>query len=313
MVISNMALNNKVAYEMLTRKYITLIESGKLTWNKQWANVTAPMNGATHYAYKGFLNILSTWGRYDSNCWYTFAQVKKLGGNVKKDEHATPIFSWFPYQVDSGHMVEKDGVMVPEKKTIMLMKVFDEFNYEQCEGLPEPKKIAPKEKIPSCEELLNGMKEQPVIMPAIADQNNAYSPALDMIFLRDRREFFTSGAYYQTRFHETIHWTGNEKRLARTFGPKFGDELYSYEELIACLGASFLAAKCQIDTTQMQENNAAYMQHWASFLKENPARTLMDAMRDAQKAVELITGESQTGTTAAPAKAPASDVQAIPA
>jgi antirestriction protein ArdC len=310
MVISNM-LNNKVAYEMLTRKYITLMESGKLTWRKNWTNVTAPMNGQTHRAYKRFLNIISTWGRYESNCWYTFAQVRKLGGHVKKDEHATPIYSWFPYEVNSGKMVEKNGAMVPEMKTIFCMKVLDEFNYEQTEGLPAPKKIPPMQKIPTCEELLGNMKEQPVIVPSI--EKNYYSPFFDHIGLRDARDFTTSGDYYMTRFHETVHWTGNEKRLNRTFGPKFGDELYSYEELVAELGASFLSATCQIDTTAMQENNAAYMQHWASFLKESPARMLMDAMRDAVKAVELITGESQTGTTAAPAKAPASDVQAIPA
>ena len=141
------------------------------------------------------------------------------------------------------------------------------------------------------------MTEQPRIERSL-DGRNAYSPFLDYIKLRDMRDFETSGDYYQTRFHETVHWTGNEKRLARTFGTRFGDELYSYEELVAELGASFLAAECQIDTTEMQQNNAAYMQHWASFLKESPAKMLMDAMRDAQKAVEYIKNERPAATVA---------------
>ena len=123
MVIGTMS--NKVAYEIMTKKYIALIEGGKLTWRKNWKNVTAPMNGQTHYVYKGFLNILATWGRYESNCWYTFNQVKKLGGSVNKGEHATPIVQWFPMDVDSGRKVMKGGVMVPEMKKIFCLKVID--------------------------------------------------------------------------------------------------------------------------------------------------------------------------------------------
>ncbi|WP_339527890.1 zincin-like metallopeptidase domain-containing protein [Pseudomonas sp. EL_65y_Pfl2_R96] len=40
------------------------------------------------------------------------------------------------------------------------------------------------------------------------------------------------------RAHETTHWTGGTKRLARTFGKRFGDKAYSFEELVALSGQS---------------------------------------------------------------------------
>ncbi len=45
-----------------------------------------------------------------------------------------------------------------------------------------------------------------------------------------------------TLFHELVHSTGTKGRLNRTFGDRFGDELYSKEELIAEMGAAFLYA-----------------------------------------------------------------------
>ena len=39
-----------------------------------------------------------------------------------------------------------------------------------------------------------------------------------------------------------VHSTGHECRLNRTFGDRFGDELYSKEELVAEMGAAFLCA-----------------------------------------------------------------------
>jgi len=69
----------------------------------------------------------------------------------------------------------------------------------------------------------------------------------------------------------------------------FGSELYSKEELIAEFGASFLCAKCGIDSLVI-ENQAAYIKGWLSCLAEKP-KQIMIAASQAEKAVRYITGE----------------------
>ena len=46
-------------------------------------------------------------------------------------------------------------------------------------------------------------------------------------------------------YHELVHWTGAEHRLARTFGKRFGDEAYAMEELVALSGQSAPSATLQ--------------------------------------------------------------------
>lgn len=47
--------------------------------------------------------------------------------------------------------------------------------------------------------------------------------------------------------HETTHWTRAPSRLERDFGRKrWGDEGYAIEELVAEIGAAFLAADLNI-------------------------------------------------------------------
>jgi antirestriction protein ArdC len=57
-------------------------------------------------------------------------------------------------------------------------------------------------------------------------------------------DFFRDAeTYYATLAHETTHWTRHKSRLNRDFGRKrVGDEGYAMEELVAELGAAFLAA-----------------------------------------------------------------------
>ena len=95
----------------------------------------------------------------------------------------------------------------------------------------------------------------------------------------------------KTLFHELIHSTGHESRLARTFGERSGDELYSKEELIAETGAAFLCAIAGLETEQSERNTTAYLQHWISTLKQDN-RLIVQAAASAQRAVDMITGES---------------------
>jgi antirestriction protein ArdC len=103
--------------------------------------------------------------------------------------------------------------------------------------------------------------------------------------------FVDAPHYYSTLFHELIHSTGHETRLNRTFGERFGDELYSKEELVAEMGAAFLCAIADIANENTERNTTAYIQNWISKLQEDN-RLIIHAAGNAQRAVDSILGIS---------------------
>ena len=96
--------------------------------------------------------------------------------------------------------------------------------------------------------------------------------------------FHNAAGYYGTLAHETIHWTGSEKRLERI--KKFANrEAYAFEELVAEIGACFLGA--QIGVAPEFGQSAAYVEGWLKALKEDK-RAIFRAASEAQKAADFV-------------------------
>jgi antirestriction protein ArdC len=106
-----------------------------------------------------------------------------------------------------------------------------------------------------------------------------------------RSRFVDVPHYYSTLFHELVHSTGHASRLNRTFGDRFGDELYSKEELVAEMGAAFLCAIAGIANERTDRNTTAYIQNWIAALEEDN-RLIVHAAANAQRAVDLILGST---------------------
>jgi antirestriction protein ArdC len=113
-----------------------------------------------------------------------------------------------------------------------------------------------------------------------------YSTGTDSVTVPEFKDFHTSEGYYSTLFHELTHWTGGPKRLHRTFGATFGDEVYAFEELVAELGASFVASALGI-AGQIDPNNVAYIQNWIKKLQNDP-KVLMKASALAMQAFDYL-------------------------
>src|SRR5215469_13883353 len=65
---------------------------------------------------------------------------------------------------------------------------------------------------------------------------------------------------------------------------RFGDECYSREELVAEMGAAFLAGYCGIDGKTLV-NSASYLANWLQALR-NDSRMVVVAGSQAQKATD---------------------------
>ena len=100
--------------------------------------------------------------------------------------------------------------------------------------------------------------------------------------------FEGASRYYATAFHELAHWTGNEKRLDRTKGKRFGDREYAYEELVAELTSAFCCAEFGFDNSTM-DSSAAYIKSWIKVFEEHEELFLSVASQ-ASKALEYMRG-----------------------
>jgi len=102
-------------------------------------------------------------------------------------------------------------------------------------------------------------------------------------------QFKSASHYYSTLFHELIHSTANSSRLDRDLSGRMGSPSYSFEELVAEIGAAFLCAVSGIANERTIEDQGAYISHWQEFL-QGDSTAFMRACSEAQKAVDYIRG-----------------------
>jgi antirestriction protein ArdC len=109
----------------------------------------------------------------------------------------------------------------------------------------------------------------------------------------DLSRFDDNVSYYGVAGHELCHWTGAPSRLARPMSFDHKSEEYAFEELIAEIGASYLAADWQIEITP-REDHAAYLQSWLKALRNNK-KMIFRAASAAAKACAYLHGLQPKG------------------
>ena len=311
-----------IVYQIVTDRIIASLKEGIIPWEKPWkaptfAGGTFPRNFVTGKPYRG-VNVFLLWGtRFSSPFWLTFKQALELGGNVRKGEKGSQIVF---YKQLRSRKVKTDDVPVTkdsskeDDRAPFILTYYTVFNVEQCDGLTipivEPTPVLPVDADDTCEAIVSGWTGRPTIRTEEVNEGRAYyRPMTDSVHLPARFRFIDTAHYYATLFHELVHSTGHESRLARTFGTSFGDELYSKEELVAETGAAFLCAIAGIATKHTEQNTAAYIQNWISKLEQDN-RLIVQAAASAQRAVDLITGHSFEGQNAEEGEGSAEDTGA---
>lgn len=285
-------------YQTVTDRIISSLKTGIIPWEKPWksprfAGGPFPRNFSTGKPYRG-INVLLLWSSdYSSPFWLTFKQAQELKGTVRKGEHGTPIvfYKQLPEHATKGENTGED-----ERVPFVLCR-YTVFNVEQCDGLtlPEVSQPMPAPEVDEdelCESIVNGWESRPALHLTSPTEHRAYyRPSTDCVHMPARSRFVDTAHYYSTLFHELIHSTGHESRLNRTFGNRFGDELYSKEELVAEMGAAFLSAIAGIANEHTDCNTTAYIQNWISKLQEDN-RLIVHAAANAQRAVDSILGST---------------------
>ena len=288
--------------EIITDRIVKLLEAGTVPWHKPWANRETgdngmPRNAVSKRQYRGINVFILASQSYPSPYWLTYKEAVRLGGHIRKGEHATPIIFWKWIARE----VEKDDGKVTEKH-FPFLRYYNVFNAEQTDGcrLPPDAVVEGEGKafnpIMACEAIYADMPNRPELYHGATESilrgrrlEAYYSPSADRIVMPRREAFDSPEFYYSVLFHELTHSTGAKSRLNRetlTQALHFGDTNYSREELVAEMGASFLSARTGIEQVTL-ENSAAYLATWIRTLKGDP-RLAIIAAANAQKAVDYI-------------------------
>lgn len=268
-------------YTIITNRITDLLEKGTVPWRKPWnAQSNMPKNLVSKKEYRGVNIFLLACQEYSSPYWLTYKQATERGGFVKQGEKSTPVIFW--------KWLDKDESVSGGK--VPLLRYYSVFNVEQTEGVtaPEPEEVHKTvDTIPDVAEIVANMPLRPELK--FGGNRAFYSPTLDYVQLPHLSIFVTPEEYYSTLFHEYVHATGHEKRLARKsiLEPSyFGSHEYSKEELVAEMGAAFLCGHAGIENSTI-ENSAAYIKGWLKALK-NDKTLLVHAAGQAQKAADYI-------------------------
>jgi antirestriction protein ArdC len=286
-------------YQVVTDRIVNSLKEGVIPWEKPWkaSQYTGgpfPRNFATGRPYRG-INVMLLWSScYSSPFWITFNQARELKGTVRKGEKGTQIV--FYKQLRDRTQKNENPTEAEDRRRPFVLTYHTVFNVEQCEGLTLPEIEKPTttpnaiEQDEACEAIVTGWTNGPSLhLTSQSEMRAYYSPSTDAVHMPARNRFIDAPHFYSTLYHELVHSTGHESRLNRTFGARFGDELYSKEELVAEMGAAFLCAISGIANEHTDRNTTAYLQSWISKLEEDN-RLIVHAAANAQRAVDAIVG-----------------------
>ncbi|MBR3017058.1 MAG: DUF1738 domain-containing protein [Clostridia bacterium] len=267
-------------YAAITDRIIAELETGIIPWQKPWQAEGKAISHTTGKPY----SLLNQMLLGKAGEWLTFKQCHEEGGFVRKGEKSRMVVFW--------KWLEEEDEETGETKQIPLLRYYNVFHIDQCEGIrakhPQTltKPASPNE---TAETIIRDYVSREGLTLEHREGDQAfYNPAQDRVVLPLISQFAEAAEYYGTAFHELTHSTGHMKRLARLdTTANFGSETYSKEELVAELGAAYLVNHAGLETAKSFRNSAAYIQSWLQVLK-NDKRFIVSAAGKADKAVNFI-------------------------
>ena len=290
-------------YQAITDQILENLEQGNVPWiGKPWDDAgrmpLTPRNAVSGRAYGG-INIALLWTMADKrgfsqDRWLTFRQAKEADGTVRKGESSTLACFYKPMKreiVDDAGEPVLDEEGNPKERSFAILRGFNLFNIDQCDGLPEEITAPPVptaegfQSVDALDDFIGGCG-----IKVVHSQDRggaAYYPKQDRVLLPAKERFHDAQGYYSVALHELTHATGHESRLARpgiTDFNGFGTPEYAFEELVAQMGSAFLCGHFGI---RNEAFDAAYIASWIQALKED-RKAIFRASGAARLAAEFL-------------------------
>jgi len=274
-------------YAAVTDRIIQQMEKGIIPWEKPWGGIAGgAISGSTGKPY----SLLNQMLLEKPGAYFTFNQIQKKGGSVRKGEKSQFVVFWKQIPVE-----EQDSQTGEVKTTVVpMLRYYNVFHIDQCDGITTPTtEPEPMQTCPEAECIINEYIQRSGVefVQQVSDEAY-YSPSRDRVVLPLTEQFTSIAEYYSTAFHELAHSTGHQSRLNRLRATAhFGSESYSKEELVAEITAAALMKHVGLETSGTFRNTAAYIQSWLSTLR-NDKRLIVAATGAATKAFDYITAET---------------------
>lgn len=274
-------------YARITEQIVAAIEAGTedydMPWHHTGGSVARPSNVASGKAYRG-VNILSLWasayGRgFESGLWGTYRQWKACGAQVKKGERGSPIVFYKRLDTEDGEK-DREG----EDQPRLVARGFSVFNLAQVEGYDAPSftPLPESERIARADAFFENLN----IKTEFGRDGAYYRPSTDTVHMPPFASFKSVAGFYSVYGHECGHASGSKNRLDRDLTGRFGDEAYSFEEIIVEVFSAMLMADLGIACTP-RPDHAAYISSWLRVLKDDP-RAIFSAASQAQKIADWM-------------------------
>lgn len=291
-------------YDVVNRIIIRKLQTGTVPWETPWVYdingfTVVPRNFGSNRNYEG-INFWATLWEMDVRnhtqpFFLTKKQIAEFGGKLNKG--AKPYYiTYYGKFTAVEENTNKNGKIELDEKIIRFLKLYSVYCIEDTTGIDyEPvQKITPKKaiRIESAEQIIKNMPKRPKII--FGGNKASYSPSTDIVRMPKPENFKQIDRYYSTLFHELIHSTQNDKRCGtdhfRKNSKRFADKQYSWEELVAELGACYLCSQAGI-LHKTVSYSASYIDGWAKALQtfiKNDKTYFFKAANYAQKAADFI-------------------------
>ena len=284
-------------FQLVTDKLVSLLEQGTKPWQKPWhSSGLFYGNLATGSRYSGSNPLLCSIdclvSDYSSPFFIGFNQAKEKGWKVRRGAKATYL-RWGALVPKSVSSADDDSES--ELEFVRLFRWVPVFNADWLDDSNADCSV-----IDAIARFDSGFSPNPDSLDQRLDsfiaaqdadirvnqQGKAFcSSSGDFISLPPFERFSSASAYYATKIHELIHWTGHSSRLDRPSSTRFGSPEYAFEELVAELGAALLGAHFGFEA--QLENHASYLASWLEALKGDN-RFFFKAVAQARHAVSFL-------------------------
>jgi len=293
--------------ESITADLIALLKKGTKPWQRPWSSDPAccglPRSISTGRAYSG-INVLileaAAMARgFQSKTWGTYQAFAKAGGQVRRRPAEYKPGTW-GVQIVYYSCVErakKDDNGDEKIERFPLLRTYTVFNLDQVDGAAldhlRPGRVEAAEVVPDyahAEAVFEATQAEVRFGGDRAFYKRPYGSEFpnhtggDYIQMPLRKQFHTPADFMTTWGHELCHWS--ECRL----GWKGS---YSMGELVAEIGACYLAGHLGLPIGEHLESHAAYLACWLKEL-ESDNKAIFKAAAQASKAVDLILSYSRS-------------------
>lgn len=286
--------------EQITQQIITALETGSVPpWRRPWRlgpNAGFPANVVSRKAYRGInpllLELAATRHNLTSKWWASFNQWKGLGGKVMpRPSHVPPgqwgaqIVFWSPIKKTVTNDIGQE-----EEDRFFIMKTYTVFSVDQVEGDHLDHLRAGPGEIDTAGVVTDYEPAEEAIAATGADIRYGggkafYSPAGDFIQCPPRATFTEPDEFYETILHELCHWAEHPDRL--NWSRKEAENTYAMGELVAEIGACYLARELGVPASENLTNHVAYLGHWLKAMKSDP-KFIFQASAQASRAADFI-------------------------